>query len=209
MTSKRSLLLLAGFLAVFITMIGAAKAEEGFQIDSVVVTDAYGNEMDEFEVYNPVMIKVNYTVDDGIAPCCVKVIVKGFDQRRVNKLTLDSAGSDTITEALNPTRSGEANIKCILKVFKDGVLLGNKDKVVKHVTIIGLHGPACWGLEESECRSCHGNNLANRHHLTDTVLRDHLCTVCHPTCTPGIPNCPNGVLLIRDCLTSGCHTPID
>ena len=210
MRSKRSLLLLAGFLAAFIIVIGKANAEEeGFRIDSVVVTDMYGDETDEFDVYDPVMVKVNYTVDEEIAPCCVKVIVKGFDQRRRTTLTLDSACSDSITEALIPGTCGENRIKCILKVFKEDVLLGKDKEVVKDITVIGLHGPECWGLEESDCRSCHGNNLANRHHLTPTVLRDHVCTVCHPPCAPGTPHCPSGIRLNRDCLTSGCHTPID
>lgn len=199
---------MAVFVVGLITTVGLARAGDGFGIDSVVITDSHGTEKDEFDVYEPMMIHVNCTIEEAIAPCCVKVIVKGFGQRRVTKRTLDSAGGNTIAEALNPTRSGEENIKCILKVFKEGEFSG-KDKVVKHVTIIGVHGPNCWGLDESDCRNCHGNNLANRHHRTPIVLRDHLCTVCHPTCTPGIPNCPNGVLLIRDCLTSGCHTSID
>ena len=200
---------MAVFGVALITTVGPTRAEDGFRIDSVVVTDFFGNEADEFEVYEPVMIRVNYTVDEAVAPCVVKVIVKAFDQRRKRKLTLNPAGSGTVTEALNPRRSGEENIKCILKVFKDGVLLGDKDKVVKHVTIIGLHGPACWGLEESECRRCHGNNLSERHHHTATVLRDRRCMVCHPTCTPGTADCPNGVRRTGDCLTSGCHTPIE
>ena len=208
MKCKRSMLLLAVFLVALITMVGPARAGDGFQIDSVVVTDVYGIEKDEFDVYEPVMIDVNYTIDEEIAPCLVKVIVKAFDQRHRNRSTLDSAGSHTITEARIALRSGEKKIRCILKVFKDDELLG-REKVVKNVTIIGVHGPECWGLEESDCRNCHGNNLADRHHLTPMVLRDRLCTPCHPTCTPGTPDCDYGILLIRDCLASGCHSPID
>lgn len=213
MNCRRSLLLLAVLsLAVFgvalITKVGPTRAGDGFCIDSVVVTDAHGNETDEFHVYDPVMIHMNYTVDEGIVPCGVRRIVKAFDQRHASRLPLDSADSDTFTHALNPGSCGEEKIKCILKVFKDGVLLG-REKVVKEVTIIGLHGPECYGLEESDCRDCHGDNLADRHHLTPTVLAGHSCTACHSICTPGTPNCENGVTCVRDCLTSGCHTPID
>lgn len=204
------MLLLAVFLVALITMVGPARAGDGFRIDSVVVTDVYGIEKDEFDVYEPVMIDVNYTIDEEIAPCLVKVIVKAFNQRRRHRTTLDSAGSYTITDALISLSSGEKKIRCILKVFKDDELLDlDREKVVKNVTIIGVHGSECWGLEESDCRSCHGNSLADRHHLTPMVLRDHLCTVCHPICTRGTPDCDYGILLIRDCLASGCHSPID
>ena len=199
---------MAVFLVALITMVEPARAGDGFRIDSVVVTDVYGIEEDEFDVYEPVMIDVNYTVDEEMVPCRVKVIVKAFDQRHRKERDLDSAVSHTITDALISLSSGEKKIKCILKVFKDDELLG-REKVEKNVTIIGVHGPECYGLEESDCRSCHDNNLANRHHLTPIVLRDHLCTVCHPRCTPGTPDCASGILLIRDCLASGCHSPID
>lgn len=208
MNCKRSMLLLSVFLVALMTMVGPARAGDGFRIDSVVVTDVSGNEKDEFDVYEPVMIYVHFTFDQVIVPCLAKVIVKAFDQRHRTKQIVNSAGSYTIIDSLISLSSGEKTIKCILKVFNGDVLLG-REKVVKNVTIIGVHGPECWGLEESDCRSCHGNNLANRHHLTPIVLRDRLCTVCHPTCTIGTADCPNGIRLIRDCLASGCHTPID
>ncbi len=56
-------------------------------------------------------------------------------------------------------------------------------------------------LGELDCRSCHGDSLADRHHYTETVLRDRLCTPCHEI-IPG----PPGVVVIRDCTTSGCHS---
>jgi hypothetical protein len=58
--------------------------------------------------------------------------------------------------------------------------------------------------DQASCRSCHGNSLADRHHLTETVTRDHLCTPCHDL----IPN-PPGVVVYRNCVddqgTYGCH----
>ena len=71
---------------------------------------------------------------------------------------------------------------------------------------IGIYDTMYWELNEHDCRDCHGNSTADRHHYTPIVLRDDLCTVCHPTCTPGSPDCPDGILIIRDCLTSGCHS---
>jgi hypothetical protein len=56
-------------------------------------------------------------------------------------------------------------------------------------------------LGEMDCRACHGDSLADRHHNTLIVLRDHMCTPCHEV----IPD-PPGVVVIRDCTTSGCHS---
>jgi len=66
---------------------------------------------------------------------------------------------------------------------------------------IGIYDTVYWELKESDCRSCHGNSLADRHHLTDTVLISGLCTPCHDIVAE-----PPYVVVIRDCLTSGCHS---
>ena len=66
---------------------------------------------------------------------------------------------------------------------------------------IGIHDTVYWELEESDCRRCHGNSLADRHHLTDTVVVYGLCTPCHEVIAE-----PPFVVVIRDCLTSGCHS---
>jgi hypothetical protein len=55
-------------------------------------------------------------------------------------------------------------------------------------------------LGEMDCRACHGDSLADRHHNTLIVLRDNLCTPCHEV----IPD-PPGVTVTRDCTTAGCH----
>jgi hypothetical protein len=54
-------------------------------------------------------------------------------------------------------------------------------------------------LDEMDCRSCHGDSLADRHHYSDTVLIQGLCTPCHEVV-------PEGVVVIRDCTTSECHS---
>jgi len=59
-------------------------------------------------------------------------------------------------------------------------------------------------LNESDCRSCHGNNLADTHHSTPIVVDDHNCLHCH-----GISSEPPGVIVVRDCLTSDCHSSND
>jgi len=71
---------------------------------------------------------------------------------------------------------------------------------------MGIYDTMYSEYDECGCRVCHGNSTADRHHYTNIVLRDKLCTVCHPTCTPGTPDCENGILVIRDCTTSGCHS---
>lgn len=65
----------------------------------------------------------------------------------------------------------------------------------------GIYDTMYWELEEYDCRDCHGNNLADRHHATDTVVVDGLCTYCHEVIFD-----PPYVIAIRDCLTSGCHS---
>ncbi len=69
---------------------------------------------------------------------------------------------------------------------------------------VGIYDTRYDHLGEMDCRACHGDSLADRHHYTDTVLRDKLCTPCHAI----IPD-PPGVVVIRDCTTSGCHDWID
>jgi hypothetical protein len=56
-------------------------------------------------------------------------------------------------------------------------------------------------LTESDCRDCHGETVADRHHYTDIVLQDNLCTPCHDQIQE-----PPGVIVIRNCTTSGCHS---
>ncbi|UCG80634.1 MAG: hypothetical protein JSV60_11925 [Desulfobacterales bacterium] len=61
-------------------------------------------------------------------------------------------------------------------------------------------------LGELDCRACHGDSLADRHHYTEMVLRDRLCTPCHEICDISQPDCDTGVVVIRDCTASGCHS---
>ena len=76
---------------------------------------------------------------------------------------------------------------------------------------MGIYDTMYWELNEHDCRACHGNSTADRHHLSETAAGG-LCTPCHPLCDPGPPDCPNGILLIRNCTTpsyagtSGCHS---
>lgn len=68
---------------------------------------------------------------------------------------------------------------------------------------IGIYDTTYNFLTETDCRRCHGNSLADRHHLTDTVVRDRLCTPCHDL----IPD-PPGVIVKRNCKEDGCHGSI-
>lgn len=71
---------------------------------------------------------------------------------------------------------------------------------------IGIYDTMYYEHAEHNCRKCHGNSTADRHHGVPQVVRDHLCTTCHPTCTVGEPDCENGITIHRNCLTSGCHS---
>lgn len=71
---------------------------------------------------------------------------------------------------------------------------------------VGVYDSGYQALTESECRGCHGNSTAGRHHLTPRVLQEQECLTCHPPCEPGTPDCQEGILIIRDCLASGCHS---
>jgi hypothetical protein len=55
-------------------------------------------------------------------------------------------------------------------------------------------------LTESDCRGCHGDNQADRHHYSPLGLAGQ-CGGCHDIISE-----PPGVFPIRDCITSGCHS---
>jgi len=67
---------------------------------------------------------------------------------------------------------------------------------------IGIYDTNYQSLTESDCRGCHGDNLAERHHATPLVATEHRCIVCHEVIS-------TGVSVIRDCTTSGCHSNAD
>ena len=56
-------------------------------------------------------------------------------------------------------------------------------------------------LEEEDCRACHGNSMADRHHYTNIVLIYNRCVDCHAI----IDEAP-GVQVISDCTNSNCHS---
>jgi hypothetical protein len=66
---------------------------------------------------------------------------------------------------------------------------------------VGVYDTFYSELDESHCRGCHGDSLADRHHYTDAVTQFKMCTPCHEV----IPD-PPGVVIIRDCKASGCHS---
>jgi hypothetical protein len=65
----------------------------------------------------------------------------------------------------------------------------------------GIYDTGYWKLGELDCRECHGDTLADRHHMSEMVLVYGLCTPCHEL----DPGEPGGVVVTRDCTTSGCH----
>ncbi len=75
---------------------------------------------------------------------------------------------------------------------------------------IGIYDGMYGDQNESSCRKCHGNSVADRHHGLPVVVRDHLCIGCHEPCVPGSdPDCENGIMIHRDCLTANCHSSGD
>jgi len=69
---------------------------------------------------------------------------------------------------------------------------------------LGIYDGMYSELNETDCRFCHGNSLADRHHATPTVIENRQCIPCHEI----IVEAP-GVVVIHDCLTSGCHSQGD
>src|SRR3972149_7395509 len=69
----------------------------------------------------------------------------------------------------------------------------------------GTYDTSSSKLVEKDCRDCHGNVTADRHHGVSQVVIDHVCLTCHHICTDGDPDCENGITIHRNCLTSGCH----
>ena len=76
---------------------------------------------------------------------------------------------------------------------------------------IGIYDTAYEVLTETDCRGCHGQSVAQRHHHTPIVLEQGSCLACHELCTRGVdPGCPpGGVYVIRNCLESLCHSVAD
>jgi len=73
---------------------------------------------------------------------------------------------------------------------------------------IGIYDATYQDQTEHTCRECHGNSLADRMHHTPIVLRDGYCAVpggCHEVGPP--PDYE--VVVIRDCVTAGCHSWAD
>lgn len=66
---------------------------------------------------------------------------------------------------------------------------------------VGIYDTTYWELNELDCRNCHGNSLVDRHHATDVVVLEGICTPCHDVLDE-----PPFVTVVRDCLTSGCHS---
>jgi hypothetical protein len=55
-------------------------------------------------------------------------------------------------------------------------------------------------LTDTDCRGCHGDNLADRHHYSPLGLAGQ-CDGCHDIISE-----PPGVFPVRDCTTGGCHS---
>lgn len=69
----------------------------------------------------------------------------------------------------------------------------------------GIYDTLASNLVEKDCRECHGESTADRHHGNPICQVQHLCLPCHPQCTSGTPNCENGITIERNCLAAGCH----
>lgn len=68
---------------------------------------------------------------------------------------------------------------------------------------IGIYDTIYDELTAEDCRGCHGNALAPRHHATDTVVKDGLCTPCHWVTSDGSD------IANRSCVAEGCHSRLD
>lgn len=67
---------------------------------------------------------------------------------------------------------------------------------------LGIYDTTYENLDEAGCRRCHGNSLADRHHESETAINGD-CIICHEV------GGPQGVVVIHDCKTAGCHSSSD
>jgi hypothetical protein len=70
---------------------------------------------------------------------------------------------------------------------------------------MGMYDTRYDELGEMDCRACHGESVMTRHHNTPIVLEQHTCSIENGGCHEITPE-PPGVVVIRDCTTSGCHS---
>jgi len=63
---------------------------------------------------------------------------------------------------------------------------------------LGIYDTGYGELSEADCRACHGNSTAERHHSTEWAMTGQ-CLHCHED-YPGV------VPVERDCTTTGCHS---
>jgi hypothetical protein len=81
---------------------------------------------------------------------------------------------------------------------------------------LGIYDTVYWEHTEHNCRKCHGNSLANRHHFSEMALNpppgQGACTYCHPVWDgQGDPPCgdpeeyENGIRKASNCMADCCH----
>lgn len=70
---------------------------------------------------------------------------------------------------------------------------------------IGIFDGDYSSQRKGDCRVCHGDSTAERHHYSDLALTTRLCTPCHLL----DPETPGGVLVENDCTVGGCHNTAD
>jgi hypothetical protein len=77
---------------------------------------------------------------------------------------------------------------------------------------LGIYDAVYWEFKEADCRDCHGNSLADRHHANERVVVHGECSYCHPQVED-----PSGVKITRNCMSTdgtrqddgtvtGCHS---
>jgi hypothetical protein len=70
---------------------------------------------------------------------------------------------------------------------------------------MGMYDTRYDELGEMDCRACHGDSLVDRHHYSPRALEHQTCGIESGGCHELIPE-PPGVVIIRDCTTSSCHS---
>lgn len=109
-----------------------------FRIDSVELRDPWGDPVIARGKRDALVIMMNYTISEDLVPCKAIGIFKAFGKKVRDRGKHSKPGTYSMTTSLIPgdlRKLGPKNVKCILKVLKDGQLVG-KDKLISRVNIV-------------------------------------------------------------------------
>jgi hypothetical protein len=142
MNHKKSLWCFGG-LAVLLVTFSLVIIRPAFAdwIQSVDITDVLGNEVADFQAWDPIKITINFTItNDDPKPAIVQSAIKGFGQKFRERQRIRQRGDYSVTQYVWPTEKttpGTQTIQYVLRVKNlEGDLIGKETGTVD-VTISG------------------------------------------------------------------------